>query len=248
MSRINIIIIGSLASILLIFSCIYLNSENYYDELHPKKVEISTKKLHLKSTVALVDRETEIIEDTIISSIDSITLDNTTSIIDNKITLLSSEKNSTTIYPSSESNRSTDKPKIESLENNLSLPNKTLLNEIQVKISTLLANNQITFKKNSGVVSPAGKKILDEIFMLLDLNEKNFILEVNGHTDAGGKRKVNQWISQKRADGVKKYLIKRGIPSKNIIAQGFGESQLLFTDKPYSTKNRRVEIYIKRKQ
>jgi len=136
-------------------------------------------------------------------------------------------------------------------DNNVSEKNSSssysLVENIQDKISTLLQERQITFKKNSGKLSREGKEVLDKLIILLS-NQKSFTIEVQGHTDAGGKAKVNQWISQKRANRVKKYLLKKGLFAENIKAKGFGESQLLLADKPYSEKNRRVEIYIKRRE
>jgi OOP family OmpA-OmpF porin len=70
---------------------------------------------------------------------------------------------------------------------------------------------------------------------------------VKGYTDASGDEKINLWISQERAKSVKRYLGKHGIPLKNITAKGFGESELLYGDKPYSELNRRVEIEIRRR-
>jgi len=131
-------------------------------------------------------------------------------------------------------------------ENAISSPLHVIEN-IQDKISTLLEDRQITFKKNSGKLSREGKEVLDKLIILLS-DQESFTIEVQGHTDAGGKAKVNKWISQMRANRVKKYLLEKGLLSKNIKAKGFGESQLLLVDKPYSEKNRRVEIYIKRRE
>jgi len=253
MSRINIIIIGLLSSIFLIFLCISLHTEKYYEELNPKKVKNCTKRLNPKPSIPLTDRQNRVVE---LKKAPS--LSNSKSVINDKnLTLIGSKKNillenqkraislekNRTIYPISEYNSSST---ISNSNKKTSIP-KISQDEIQMKISTLLKNRPINFKKNSGEISQKGKKILDDIFILILLEQDEFMVEVQGHTDAGGKRKVNQWISQKRANRVRSYLIKKGIPSKNIKAEGFGESKLLFIDKPYSQKNRRVEVYIKRR-
>jgi outer membrane protein OmpA-like peptidoglycan-associated protein len=129
-------------------------------------------------------------------------------------------------------------PKVETPEKNLELE--------QEKISLLLKNNKINFKRNSGKIRKEGKKVLDEISKLLK-GKENILIEVQGHTDAGGKEKINLWISQARADGVKKYLIKKGIKADIITAKGFGEKKLLLVKTPYDPSNRRVEIHLKRK-
>ena len=132
----------------------------------------------------------------------------------------------------------THEPKIETSKKSLEVE--------QEKISSLLKNSKINFKRNSGKIRKNGKKVLDEISRLLK-GKKNILIEVQGHTDAGGKEKVNLWISQARANGVKKYLIKKGIKADIITAKGFGEQKLLLPKTPYSPSNRRVEIYLKRK-
>jgi len=124
-------------------------------------------------------------------------------------------------------------------------PTKSLEDE-QEKVSTLLKNNKINFKRNSGKIRKEGRVVLDKVAKLLK-GDKNILIEVQGHTDAGGKEKINLWISQVRADGVKKYLVKKGIKADIITAKGFGEKKLLLPKAAYDPSNRRVEIHLKRK-
>jgi outer membrane protein OmpA-like peptidoglycan-associated protein len=133
---------------------------------------------------------------------------------------------------------STEEVKVKTPAKNLELE--------QEQISSLLKNNKITFKRNSGKIRKEGKKVLDEIAKLLK-GKENILIDVEGYTDAGGKEKINLWISQARADGVKKYLIKKGIKADSITAKGFGEKKLLLPKAPYDPSNRRVEIHLKRK-
>jgi outer membrane protein OmpA-like peptidoglycan-associated protein len=114
----------------------------------------------------------------------------------------------------------------------------------QEKIFELLKNNKINFKKNSGRILKSGKKVLDKVVAAL-AGKENIRIEVQGHTDAGGKDQINLQISQMRADGVKKYLVKKGLKADTITAKGFGEKKLLLPKSPKSSKNRRVEIYLK---
>jgi outer membrane protein OmpA-like peptidoglycan-associated protein len=231
MSRINIVIIGVIGSIFLIFSCISFHGETYYFELNPERVQASTKRLNPKPTIPLKNREKK--------RVDIQTIEPTCSetFLKNKIAILFKKKEE-------KKHQTIDKRHriyIDSDNNN------SLLNETQIKISTLLQKEQITFQKNRKTVNEDGKKVLDKIFTLIDFKHQKYSIEIQGHTDAGGKRKINQWISKNRADEVKRYLVNKGIPAKKIKTEGFGESRLLFIDKPYSKKNRRVEIYIKRK-
>jgi len=120
------------------------------------------------------------------------------------------------------------------------------IEKIQEEISQLLEKKQIHFEKSSGRITVEGKKVLDELVLALK-DPENILLEVQGHTDAGGKKRMNLTLSQMRASSVKKYLMTKGLKAENITAKGFGENKLLLPENPYSILNRRVEIYLKRK-
>jgi outer membrane protein OmpA-like peptidoglycan-associated protein len=69
-------------------------------------------------------------------------------------------------------------------------------------------------------------------------------LNVDGHADSVGSSASNMALSQKRAEAVKAYLVKKGISASRLSTTGFGE------DKPAAdnataagrAKNRRVEL------
>lgn len=70
--------------------------------------------------------------------------------------------------------------------------------------------------------------------------------EIGGHTDSYGMADYNQWLSEKRAEAVADFLIGLGIPEKNIIVKGYGESKMLVADNSEEDRylNRRVVIKI----
>jgi len=266
MNAVNISVGGVIASIFFIFLCISLNAEQYYKELNvPHDVE-DIKVVSVKPTIILRDRSSNNItqinvitpvrqeapKPILIKEVNCTLLEHKKeeNISIKKIEVLTAVKEPLSEEPSvyllSYNNVSDTNLSSNVSDTNFSSP-KTVLENIQDKISTLLHDRQITFKKNSGKLSREGREVLDKLLILLS-DQKSFTIEVQGHTDAGGKAKVNQWISQMRANRVKKYLLQKGISSKNIKAKGFGETKLLFSDKPYSQKNRRVEIHIKRRE
>ncbi|MCK5854870.1 MAG: OmpA family protein [Sulfurovaceae bacterium] len=131
-------------------------------------------------------------------------------------------------------------PKVETKDNS------TSISIVEEKISEILKEKHINFYKSRAKITKKGQKTLDEIIVILK-KHKDVSIEVHGHTDASGKRKANQWISTERAKSVKNYLGSRGLNPKNIVAKGFGETQLLLTNRPNNAINRRVEIKIKRR-
>jgi len=70
------------------------------------------------------------------------------------------------------------------------------------------------------------------------------VIEIRGHTDNVGNAMLNQLLSEKRADSVRKYIIDKGIDPTRVTAVGFGER---FPIADNSTpegraKNRRIEM------
>lgn len=83
---------------------------------------------------------------------------------------------------------------------------------------------------------------------LADLLKKkaNYGLRIEGHTDNVGSDEKNLLLSQKRANAVRAYLIKRGVDGLKLEALGYGESTpVADNDTPEGKqKNRRVEMKI----
>ncbi|MGP6089795.1 OmpA family protein [Antarctobacter jejuensis] len=66
---------------------------------------------------------------------------------------------------------------------------------------------------------------------------------VAGHTDATGDAGHNQWLSERRAESVVRFLIQNfPIDPMRLIAVGWGESRLKTPGTPNAAINRRVEV------
>jgi outer membrane protein OmpA-like peptidoglycan-associated protein/tetratricopeptide (TPR) repeat protein len=82
----------------------------------------------------------------------------------------------------------------------------------------------IFYQTNSAVIdekSPALSDLLD----ILNTN-KYIVIEIGSHTDAVGTTEHNLELSQKRADGIKNYLVKKGISADRLSTKGYGESKI----------------------
>ncbi len=113
--------------------------------------------------------------------------------------------------------------------------------EIQTKIAALAKS--VFFTSGSVKVTPASTKPLDEVIEILK-KYPNANIEVEGHTDNVGSAKINKTLSQKRADAIKAYIVKKGVTEERIKATGFGSEQPIADNKTTKGKaeNRRVEI------
>lgn len=70
------------------------------------------------------------------------------------------------------------------------------------------------------------KSAIPELRKLLTLLQENpaISIEIGSHTDAVGTKEANLKLSQRRANAIKVWLVKKGIDAERIIAIGYGES------------------------
>lgn len=78
------------------------------------------------------------------------------------------------------------------------------------------------------------------------LSHPGLRLEVEGHTDNVGSDEFNQKLSERRAESVRDFLIKQGVPDGSISARGFGETQPAVSNDNAAGRqqNRRVELVV----
>jgi outer membrane protein OmpA-like peptidoglycan-associated protein len=89
--------------------------------------------------------------------------------------------------------------------------------------------------------------MLDEIFSSSVIAE-NLKLGIYGHTDNVGNESANQSLSERRANAVRAYLLKKGVSEAQIETKGFGSANPIAdnTSAEGKSKNRRVEIVLGR--
>ncbi len=99
------------------------------------------------------------------------------------------------------------------------------------------------FEFNSIVINPNSKESLAFVVKRLKKNRK-YRIQVEGHTDGKGTEEYNQKLSERRANSVKRFLIKNGIAANRIKTQGFGELNPIADNETDEgrAENRRVEV------
>lgn len=117
--------------------------------------------------------------------------------------------------------------------------------EIQENINSILVEKKIAFERKSSIITEDSKSIIEKIANILNEN-KNFKVEISGHTDSRGEKTLNKQISQDRANSVMDALITLGVAKDRLTAIGYGEEFPIAKDDEngLSEINRRVEFKI----
>jgi outer membrane protein OmpA-like peptidoglycan-associated protein len=103
----------------------------------------------------------------------------------------------------------------------------------------------VFFDFNKATIKPVSFALLDDVAQAMKDNPK-IKVEVQGHTDSVGDDNFNLKLSQKRAESVRNYLIKKGISSDRMDPKGYGENVPIADNrtKEGRDQNRRVEFVI----
>lgn len=83
---------------------------------------------------------------------------------------------------------------------------------------------EVIFEKNAHTLSFAQKALLNKVDITLRQNPSYAAL-ITGYADKTGNPGFNAWISKKRAEAVKAYLISRGIDGSRLIVNFLGDSE-----------------------
>ena len=105
----------------------------------------------------------------------------------------------------------------------------------------------VLFRSAEATLMPSALVKLDQVGNALQsVRARNLLVE--GHTDSQGSGSYNQGLSQRRANAVRDYLVRRGYPADRIQARGMGEDTPIANNNSPEGRanNRRVEIVIER--
>jgi len=108
-------------------------------------------------------------------------------------------------------------------------------------------NSGILFDTNKAVLKANAKSALASFATQMKSSDMiNAAIYAYGHTDSTGTDKVNQPLSEKRAQAVTNYLKTQGIAASRLNAVGMGSTSPVADNSTAAGKaeNRRVEIYV----
>jgi OmpA-OmpF porin, OOP family len=104
----------------------------------------------------------------------------------------------------------------------------------------------VTFEFNKARLTANAQLVLDSVALAF-LGQPTLNVEIAGHTDGIGGEAANLKLSQQRAEAVRAYLIAKGANPANLIARGYGKTQLLINPETSDSdreRNRRVVLTV----
>jgi outer membrane protein OmpA-like peptidoglycan-associated protein len=108
-----------------------------------------------------------------------------------------------------------------------------------------LNSEYLKFEFDKADLRAEDRELLSRIAGIL-MTSQDYTVSVNGHTDDVGSVDYNQKLSERRAQSVRDYLVKVGVPAEIVSVTGHGKSLPLVrgTSDAARAKNRRVELGI----
>ena len=109
--------------------------------------------------------------------------------------------------------------------------------------SKVVLNADTFFDFDKSTIKPEGRQVLDQVAAQASGMNLETIIAV-GHTDSTGPEQYNLGLSQRRANAVKNYLVKEGVPASSMTAKGYGLTMPKFDNRTEEGRrlNRRAEI------
>jgi OOP family OmpA-OmpF porin len=106
-----------------------------------------------------------------------------------------------------------------------------------------LGEDHLKFEFDKADLRQQDRELLSRIAGII-LTSHDYTISVNGHTDDVGTDAYNKTLSEKRAQAVRDYLVKAGLPPGILTVEGHGKALPLVkgTTDAARAKNRRVEL------
>jgi OmpA-OmpF porin, OOP family len=128
--------------------------------------------------------------------------------------------------------------------------------EIKTEVKRYVLNEDVLFAYAKADLKEDGRQALDNLLTnLVKIKPTESAIVVIGHTDRIGSDSYNQKLSERRAQTVLNYLVKKGVPAEIISARGMGKAQPVTGTKCNALRgaslkaclapDRRVEIEVK---
>jgi len=102
----------------------------------------------------------------------------------------------------------------------------------------------VNFATGSADITPEFGRTLQGVAQLIYEHPEVQLLEIEGHTDSTGSDRINNPLSEKRAESVRKFLVAQGVDPARLMAKGYGSKYPVASNSTEQGRyqNRRIDI------
>lgn len=121
---------------------------------------------------------------------------------------------------------------------------------VKVQNEQIVILQQVHFAKDQDVILGSSEPVLAAVANALKAMPEIKRVSIEGHTDSQGTPPWNLDLSQRRANSVKAWLVRRGIAESRLESHGFGQARPIAGNETPEGRaaNRRVEFRIVRRE
>lgn len=114
-----------------------------------------------------------------------------------------------------------------------------------LKTNDIIKLDKVYFDQSKYDLRPESRDQLQKLYRTLRDNPK-LRIEISGHTDNVGDSRLNQYLSENRAQVIYNYLVRMNIAGERLQHRGYGQTQPVAPNDTEENKtlNRRVEFLV----
>jgi peptidoglycan-associated lipoprotein len=112
--------------------------------------------------------------------------------------------------------------------------------------SMALSDDSVKFPVDSSKLSPEAEQRLQDFADKLKTDNRNVYLEIQGHTDGRGPDQLNQRLGEERAEAVRLFMNRHGVPLNRMATISYGKADPVADNKTRGgrAQNRRVLLIV----
>jgi outer membrane protein OmpA-like peptidoglycan-associated protein len=110
----------------------------------------------------------------------------------------------------------------------------------------VLSDDSVKFPVDSSKLSSEAEQRLSDFADKLKNDNRNVYVEIQGHTDARGSDKINERLGEERAEAVRLFMNKHGVPLNRMSTISYGKADPVADNKTKTgrAQNRRVVMIV----
>jgi outer membrane protein OmpA-like peptidoglycan-associated protein len=112
--------------------------------------------------------------------------------------------------------------------------------------SMVLSDDSVKFPVSNSELSPEAQTRLMDFVQKLKTDDKNVYLEIQGHTDSTGSKPGNMKLGEERAEAVRLFMNRQGVPLNRMSTISYGEDAPVAPNATRAgrAQNRRVVVIV----